>query len=104
MDSMLKNNTYASLILRLYENKELIFTTQDFTFPSALQGSLKNSLVIDVNLKDLQIDLSKIKTETDGLLITNLFGHSTKISDYVNYCDINKKFLIFDTFIKKYMS
>jgi len=79
--------------LNLYSCKNLKFTTQDFTFPSALQCVLKNSDVVDVD-NDMQFDLNGVNSDTDGLLVTNLFGHCCDIDKYVKYC--KDKFLIFD--------
>lgn len=81
--------------LQLHLNKTLKFTTQDFTFPSALQGSLKNSYVVDIN-EDMCLDLSQVNNDTDGIIVTNLFGHCCDIQKYINYCERNNKILLFD--------
>lgn len=81
--------------IKLFKNKDLIFTTQDFTFPSALQGPLKNSHVVDLD-KDFQFDLTNVRNDSDGIIVTNLFGNCCDIDKYVEYCKRLDKILIFD--------
>ncbi len=81
--------------MRLFHLKELIFTTQDFTFPSALQGSLTNSHVVDLD-ETYQFDLKQVRSDSDGLIVTNLFGNCCDIDKYVNFCKDKNKILIFD--------
>jgi dTDP-4-amino-4,6-dideoxygalactose transaminase len=77
--------------LRLATQKPLLFATQDFTFPTALQGPLKGSRVVDVT-DDMQFDLSQLTDDVDGVVVTNLFGHCCDIDRFVAL----DKFVIFD--------
>ena len=81
--------------IKLFKNKELVFTTQDFTFPSALQGPLKKSHVVDID-NTYQFDLTQVRNDSDGIIITNLFGNCCDIKKYVDFCEINNKILLFD--------
>lgn len=81
--------------IKLFKNSELTFTTQDFTFPSALQGPLKKSHVVDITT-DFQFDLNQVRTDSDGIIVTNLFGNCCDIQKYVDYCNERNKILLFD--------
>jgi dTDP-4-amino-4,6-dideoxygalactose transaminase len=81
--------------IKLFLNKELTFTTQDFTFPSALQGPLNKSHVVDVD-STFQFDLNQLRKDSDGIIVTNLFGTCCDIKKFVDYSKNNNKILIFD--------
>ena len=79
----------------MYLNKELTFATQSFTFPASAQGYLKNTKIIDIDSSG-SLDISQIPKDIDGIIVTNIFGNVCEIDKYVDWCNNNKKFLIFD--------
>lgn len=82
--------------LNLFYDKEHLFVTQSFTFPSSNQGPLKNSIIVDID-KDGGLDLNKlIDIKFDGLIVTNVQGNLVDIQKYTQYCQENNKILIFD--------
>ena len=84
--------------IHMFLNKELRWAVQSFTFPCSCQGSLINSIILDVDenmgpsIKDLE---SKVDSY-DGVLITNCFGCSSNIELYEEFCKKNNKILLFD--------
>jgi sugar O-acyltransferase (sialic acid O-acetyltransferase NeuD family) len=65
--------------LALKENKLLRWVTQAFTFPSAIQGPLSDSIVCDIDpvLKGPSMEfLESSKDLFDGVIVTNIFGVS----------------------------
>jgi len=87
-------------------NKKLIWATQSFTFPSSIQGILRDqSLIFDIDNEDYGIDfneLKKNKDQYDGIIITNCFGNCVNIKKYEEFCKDNKKILIFDNAATSY--
>ena len=81
--------------INFYENKDIQWATQSFTFPPSNQGTLKNSIILDIDL-DGGLNLNEVDKNIDGLIITNIFGNIVDINKYEDYCKINNKFLIFD--------
>lgn len=92
------NGTHALYAIvgafELYENRELVFTSQSFTFPASVQGYLKNTKIVDIDV-DGGIDLNLIK-ECDGIIVTNIFGNVVDIDKYIEWCSKHDKYLIFD--------
>ena len=84
--------TYA---FNLYHNKDIQWATQSFTFPPSNQGTLKTSIILDIDLEG-GLDLNEVNNDIGGLIVTNIFGNIVNIDKYVKYCDKNNKFLIFD--------
>jgi dTDP-4-amino-4,6-dideoxygalactose transaminase len=84
--------------LNMQHDKELVFATQSYTFPSSRQGSLKNSLIVDIdNEGGLDLDmLVKLDLIYDGIIVTNIHGNIVNINKYVDFCESNNKILIFD--------
>lgn len=78
-----------------YENTKINWATQSFTFPPSAQGTLNESKILDIDL-DGGLDLTEIDDSINGLIVTNIFGNIVDIDKYVNYCNLNNKFLIFD--------
>jgi len=68
--------------------------TTDFTFPSSVQGYLTDNIILDVD-EDGSPDLEQVEGG-DGLIVTNLFGHTTNIQKYLDYCQDRKIPCIFD--------
>jgi UDP-3-O-[3-hydroxymyristoyl] glucosamine N-acyltransferase len=67
----------------------LRWVTQSFTFPSAIQGPMSNSIVVDVDgehggpsLKELE----GLEEEFDGLVVTNCFGQPNDVLTYERWC------------------
>jgi dTDP-4-amino-4,6-dideoxygalactose transaminase len=92
------NGTHALYALvaafELYESKDLKFTTQSFTFPASAQGYLNQVDIVDID-KHGGLDLNLVK-DTDGIIVTNVFGNVVDIDKYVNWANQNHKYLIFD--------
>lgn len=82
-------------VLSIFENKELTWATQSFTFPPSNQGTLKESNIVDIDL-DGGLNLDEITNDINGLIVTNIFGNIVDIDKYVEYCNKNNKYLIFD--------
>ena len=84
--------------INMFNNKELRWAVQAFTFPCSCQGSLFNSIILDIdeNMGPNINDLESKKDLYDGVLITNCFGCSTNITLYETFCKENNKILLFD--------
>jgi dTDP-4-amino-4,6-dideoxygalactose transaminase len=82
--------------IELYlKNKDFKWTTQSFTFPSSAQGMLNRANIEDID-KDGGLDISLIPSNTDGIIVTNIFGNVVDIDKYTKWCDNNNTILIFD--------
>lgn len=84
--------------LNTIHDRNLLFVTQSFTFPSSNQGPLNNSIIVDID-NEGGLDITKLEQmnlEYDGVIITNVHGNITKIDKYVEFCEKNNKILIFD--------
>lgn len=75
--------------------KKLKYTTQAFTFPCVAQGELQNTFIVDID-EEYGPDLAQVPDETDGLIVTNLFGHVGNIDKYLAWAQENHKILLFD--------
>lgn len=83
----------------MYLQRDTKWATQDYTFPVSAQGVLKNSIIVDINYDDVSPsieELEKVKDKIDGIIVTNVFGFSSVISIFVEWCNKNEKFLLFD--------
>ena len=92
--------TALNVIIHAFERKDvkpLRTLTQDFTFPSAAQGSAEGSLVCDLN-NDFNIDLVDFEYAyaVDIIIVTNIFGHLQDINFLVEFAKQHNKYLIFD--------
>lgn len=76
-------------------NKKLYWATQSFTFPSSAQGYLHDANIIDIDM-DGGLDLNLLHNNTDGIIVTNVFGNLVDIDKYVVWAKENNKILIFD--------
>jgi dTDP-4-amino-4,6-dideoxygalactose transaminase len=84
-----------------YENKNINWATQSFTFPPSAQIN-PNVKIIDID-KDGGLDLNKVdKNNINGLIITNIFGNVVDIKKYESFCKENNMFLIFDNAASAY--
>ena len=81
--------------INFYENKNLQWSTQSFTFPPSNQGTLKNSIILDIDHEG-GLNLDEVDENINGLIVTNIFGNIVDIDKYVEYCKFNNKILIFD--------
>ena len=81
--------------LSIFENKNLNWATQSFTFPPSNQGTLKESIIFDIDLGG-GLNLDEITSDINGLIVTNIFGNIVDIDKYVDYSNKNNKYLIFD--------
>lgn len=76
--------------------KDFRWATQSFTFPSSVQGFLKGTEIIDIDMEG-GLDLEQVnKEEVDGIIITNIFGNVVDIDKYEKWAQENNKILIFD--------
>jgi dTDP-4-amino-4,6-dideoxygalactose transaminase len=74
-------------------NRTLTWSTQSFTFPASAQGYLQGTQIVDID-QDGGLELQHI--ETDGIIVTNVFGNVVNINKYIQWCKNNNKLLIFD--------
>jgi len=89
----------------LKAGKILRYATQAFTFPSAMQGPLLDSIIVDspsILENDLPvfgpsiIGLNEIAHLIDGVIVTNIFGYQMDFSPYIAWCQENGKILLVD--------
>ena len=79
-----------------YQNRHLRYATQSYTFPPSAQGSLSDSLIIDID-DEIGLDLDLVPIHlVDGIIVTNIFGNLTRLDKYVDWADKNNKILLFD--------
>lgn len=93
--------------------KEIKWATQSFTFPPSAQGTLKETIIVDIdNDGGLSLEeVEKNETRINGIIVTNVFGNLVDIDKYVkwqnknnennnkddeNDDDNSERFLIFD--------
>lgn len=81
--------------INFYENCDIQWATQSFTFPPSNQGTLSNSIILDIDYEG-GLNLSEVTDNVQGLIVTNIFGNIVDINKYVNFCNENNKFLVFD--------
>jgi len=79
----------------VFNNKEVQWATQSFTFPPSNQGTLKTSIILDIDLEG-GLNLEEVNEEIEGIIVTNIFGNIVDIDKYIDYCQTNNKYLIFD--------
>ena len=53
------------------------------------------SYIVDID-EGGGLDLSKVPADSDGIIVTNIFGNVVDIDKYVEWAEKNKKFLVFD--------
>jgi dTDP-4-amino-4,6-dideoxygalactose transaminase len=78
-----------------FNNKNNIWATQSFTFPSSNQGSLQTSRILDIDLEG-GLNLEEITDDIEGIIVTNVFGNIVNIDKYVDFCEKKNLFLVFD--------
>lgn len=81
--------------INFYENKNLQWATQSFTFPPSNQGTLKNSIILDIDY-DGGLNLDEVDDTINGLIVTNIFGNIVDIEKYEIFCKKFHKLLVFD--------
>lgn len=86
----------AAMDLRM--SKRHRFATQAFTFPSSAQGSLSDTLILDIDggggLSLASAEM--VKDRIDGIVVTNVFGCVVDIDRYAEWAAANGKILLFD--------
>jgi len=102
--SIIVTNNATSAIHLLYnsinyynKNININWATQSFTFPSSIQGPMKNISIYDIDY-DGGIDINKLDKDINGIVITNIFGNITNINKYIDWKnkDPHNRFIIFD--------
>ncbi len=81
--------------IKYCENIDINWATQSFTFPPSAQSTLSNSKIIDIDL-DGGLDINKVNSETNGLIVTNIFGNIVDIDKYLDWKKKTNGFVIFD--------
>lgn len=81
--------------IEYYEKKKINWATQAFTFPPSAQSNLSKVKIIDID-KDGGLDITKVDSSINGMIVTNIFGNVVDIEKYETFCRENNKFLIFD--------
>ena len=79
--------------------RTLRWATQAMTFPSAVLGPLRKSIVVDNDLEHhgpCLKALDRIVDEVDGIVVTNMFGFLCDVGRYVDWCRAHGKLLLFD--------
>lgn len=87
--------------ISVFEDKKINWATQSFTFPPSNQGTLNNSVILDIDI-DGGLNLDEVTEDINGIIVTNIFGNIVDIDKYVDYCDKNNKFLLFDNAATSY--
>lgn len=88
--------------IQYHHNKSIQWATQSFTFPPSVQGSLMNTIIIDLD-NEGGIDLDKIDVDIiDGIIITNIFGNVVNIEKYEQWATTYNKYIIFDNAATSY--
>lgn len=82
--------------INMTEGYVLRYATQAFTFPCANQGPCQNSEIIDIDPLLYTLDVNQIPTDVNGIIVTNLFGNSSPIENFLYWAEENQKVLIFD--------
>lgn len=84
--------------LNIHYERNLRWAVQAFTFPCSHQGLLRDSLVLDIdeNMGPSLQQLAQMKSNYDGVIVTNCFGTCVNIALYEQFCKENNKLLLFD--------
>jgi dTDP-4-amino-4,6-dideoxygalactose transaminase len=77
------------------DNIKINWCSQSFTFPSSVQGLLKNTKIVDID-ENGGLDLNLVPNECNGIIVTNIFGNVVDISKYEKWAKEKNKYLIFD--------
>jgi dTDP-4-amino-4,6-dideoxygalactose transaminase len=94
---VVNNGTVAIQILAAaikYENKNIKWATQSFTFPPSKQGNLIDAEIVDID-EEGGIDINKLGRNINGIIVTNIFGNVVNIEKYEKWAQ-NGNVLIFD--------
>ena len=89
----------ASNYFNLESKKPLRWLVSANGFFSTSIGPFHKSKIIDCNkngLIDLKIIKKLPKKSYDGIVFTNLFGYFSNFKQIINFCEKNKKYLLFD--------
>ena len=83
----------------LMRKRRLRWATQAYTFPVSMQGPLADSVVLDLDAKHwgpCLAGLDSVKSDIDGVIVTNVFGYLADVGVYEAWCRANGKLLVFD--------
>jgi len=81
--------------IEYYEGSKINWATQAFTFPPSAQSNLSKAKIIDID-NNGGLDITKVDSSINGIIVTNIFGNVVDIENYKTFCRENNKFLIFD--------
>jgi len=81
--------------IEYYEKRKINWATQAFTFPPSAQSNLSKAKIIDID-NNGGLDITKVDSSINGMIVTNIFGNVVDIEKYETFCRENNKFLIFD--------
>ena len=81
--------------IEYYEKRKINWATQAFTFPPSAQSNLSKAKIIDID-NDGGLDITKVDSSINGIIVTNIFGNVVDIDKYETFCKEHNKFLIFD--------
>lgn len=91
--------------INTYNKKKLRYATQSFTFPPSIEGSLQNSIIMDID-DELGLDLELFNNtninDIDGIVVTNIFGNVVNINKYTEWAKKHDKILLFDNAATSY--
>lgn len=81
--------------ISIKQKRSLQWTTQSFTFPPSAQGLLQKTHIVDID-KEGGLDLTLVPDDTDGIIVTNVFGNIVDIDKYTKWAKQHDKFIVFD--------
>lgn len=70
--------------------------TQSFTFPSSAMEYANDAVILDIDVKTGGPSLDLIPSDTEVLIVTNVFGRCVDVTVYQEFCRNRKIFLLFD--------
>jgi dTDP-4-amino-4,6-dideoxygalactose transaminase len=83
----------------IVHGRALTWATQAMTFPSAVLGPLRGSVVVDndpVHHGPSLEALEAVRHTVDGVVVTNMFGFLCNVQVYEAWCRAHGKLLLFD--------
>jgi dTDP-4-amino-4,6-dideoxygalactose transaminase len=95
-------HTLIALFDYIY-NKPLHYAVQCFNFPTSAQNILSDrTTIIDIDPNEGTLDLNKVTSNIDGIIVTNLFGYVGDIDRYCKWAVEHNKILLFDNAASPY--
>lgn len=78
-------------------NRRLKWVVPSFTFPTPVVSNAFSTRVVDISPSTYTVDINeRLVSNSDGVILTNLFGTVTPIEEWVELCRKSNKILIFD--------